>query len=480
MWGYNEYAELASFDRAFNDELFLAIVEHVIQRKASPQRPEKRLRRACTPEVTKLEVFTESERANGQLSKAKRRARKIVKNLIRTLMKRQQILFVYSYASTTALMKLQVRTRQLPLGDVGAFGTVDVGPVAVDVEMRERLRHELVESMTTTSSSFERFLVESIAEYIPVTAVERYPILRGCYADYLPRVKVIVTALGHFGDEEFKVWAAEATERGVRLVVSQHGGSFPLRDYMYDFPDRIADFSVETMATEPDVHTPVRSSKYLGQEARMGRASTTPYCMGNRGRNNLLVIPFQGSGFALRAASHPVSLQWLDATHQLMDFLNSLNRAVVPDVVVKGHPSGSHLSAAEIISSEISGGCRVSNQLLKSAMHDAKFIICTYPMTTFTEAMLTGRPMVMLFDPALFGLHTGTGPLMARLKEAQIVFYDARQASIHVNRHFESPEAWWNEPATTEARQAFLEAVNCHDGDGIGEWADMLNRARRN
>ena len=61
--------------------------------------------------------------------------------------------------------------------------------------------------------------------------------------NYLP-AKSIFTANAHFGNELFKVWAAEQKEIGAKLMISSHGGAlYPLHS-VFDHQEKIADFRV--------------------------------------------------------------------------------------------------------------------------------------------------------------------------------------------------------------------------------------------
>lgn len=88
--------------------------------------------------------------------------------------------------------------------------------------------------------------------------------------------------------------------------------------------------------------------------------------------------------------------------------------------------------------------------------------------------MLSGRPVILLYDAHLFGIHPETEPLMLRLERAQIAFRDPERAAQHLNRYFFDPSDWWGSRACLGARRAFLDALNCDSSLGLGSFEEML------
>ena len=52
-------------------------------------------------------------------------------------------------------------------------------------------------------------------------------------------IKIIHTANSHWSNVEFIFWAAKKTQFGSRFIVSEHGGSIPLKKYCFDFEENM-------------------------------------------------------------------------------------------------------------------------------------------------------------------------------------------------------------------------------------------------
>ena len=111
---------------------------------------------------------------------------------------------------------------------------------------------------------------------------------------------------------------------------------------------------------------------------------------------------------------------------------------------------------------------------LSRAFIQARVIVCTYPQTTFSEAMLTGIPTLMFFDPEVCDIHPVGRGLMRTLEDARIVFSDPKSAAEHLCEVWDDTETWWNGAETQRARDAFLETTMNQQRWPLVKWAGLL------
>jgi len=101
-------------------------------------------------------------------------------------------------------------------------------------------------------------------------------------------------------------------------------------------------------------------------------------------------------------------------------------------------------------------------------------IVCTYPETTFSEAMASGRPVVLVYPSKYYERHPIAGSLLADLRQASIAFEDPVEAAAHVNRIWDEPDAWWRAPHTRRVRDRFLTQALGNDGHWLQRWRRLL------
>jgi putative transferase (TIGR04331 family) len=118
--------------------------------------------------------------------------------------------------------------------------------------------------------------------------------------------------------------------------------------------------------------------------------------------------------------------------------------------------------------------CVSRSGTLESALAQARLIVCTYPETTFSEAMASDIPVVLVYPPEVYERHPVTAPLLEQLRGAHIVFTDAVKAAAHISAVWADVDAWWNRADVIAARRAFRDTALRIDGDWIREWTQFL------
>jgi len=106
----------------------------------------------------------------------------------------------------------------------------------------------------------------------------------------------------------------------------------------------------------------------------------------------------------------------------------------------------------------------------------AKIIICTYPETTFIEALASGRATILVFPQNHWKFHPKFQDLVNRLEKENIIFYDPIIAANHINKIWDNPLSWWDSPETKKLRElTFKELGNPNDKNWIKIWKEFLN-----
>ena len=104
----------------------------------------------------------------------------------------------------------------------------------------------------------------------------------------------------------------------------------------------------------------------------------------------------------------------------------------------------------------------------------SRVIICSYPETTFSEAMATDIPTILVYSEQLYELNDVAMPLFKMLKTAKIIFNSASEASSHINSIWADPGAWWESSETIFARAEFRRQALNIDSDWLVKWANLL------
>ena len=109
-------------------------------------------------------------------------------------------------------------------------------------------------------------------------------------------------------------------------------------------------------------------------------------------------------------------------------------------------------------------------------IQESKLIVCTYPQTTFAEALSSGTPTILVFIPRVYELIPESNELLNMLKTVKIVFTDPLEAAIHVNSIWGDIFQWWHNAEVVAAKRKFYETALRLDLEWKKSWVDYLKK----
>jgi putative transferase (TIGR04331 family) len=111
---------------------------------------------------------------------------------------------------------------------------------------------------------------------------------------------------------------------------------------------------------------------------------------------------------------------------------------------------------------------------LHKALNRSKLVICFYPDTAFLEAILSGVPTILVFDPAVSMLDKSCDFLLDDLKEASMLFYSPVEAASFLNQIHPQISAWWSSKIVRDAVEKILRYTGQSVGDTLTPWVDFF------
>lgn len=386
-----------------------------------------------------------------------------------------QVLFVHSYFPWSFLLRLQLRIGQVPYPDLSPFPVAPRNQSLAANRLRIRLEETVPLFSTEFTSPWEIHAWESLARWIPTSAVEDLGFYKDFASKHCTRTRVAVTSNAHWQDEGFKVWAAESVRRDMKLVIAEHGGGFPVKDYCFGWEERISDVCIKNLANYHPKHVRLRLPKYVQILQQNSRGSTRA----DRSirAKGLLVVPFYGNRYTIRANSQIKSHQSVDSFHLTVTALNLLSDAVGNEVTIKTMdpplPSRER-SIGDLFRAYSERPVAVFDGPLEPALNAAKLILCTYPESNFAEALMSGVPVILLYDENVNVSHANAQRTIALLKRAGIIFNDPEKAARHIDSVWPSPGEWWESEEVAHARDAYLSAQLVAESSPMKAWSAML------
>lgn len=345
------------------------------------------------------------------------------------------------------------------------FRDPEVQPSQTNTLTRAKLKKELQKEESSFDDSFVRFFLAVFSEILPRSYVESFNEIT--YASVLANgtAEASITANGHWYDDPYKLWLAHSVSNGTKIILSEHGGSLRARDYLFGFEQRSSDIFVSGWPPSSTKEIQLPLSTFIGRKAAQ-----------NIGQGkNLLVITYPGDKWALRASSQPQSYRGLSTVLMCKEFLGRLPEKPKRAVSIKVLGAK---SSWERLENEYEGlrnsGYEIRSDSLANSLEESKLVVCLYPQTTYTDAFLSGVPVILLFDEAVSGVNDQARSLLRSMEENHMFFSDSNEAAEFVASVWDNPEKWWNSEPVKTVRSAISEYAMLDQEKPLSLWAHFL------
>jgi len=384
------------------------------------------------------------------------------------LVVRYDVVFIKSYFDAQSLFRLNLALGQVPRLFLEEFNwpsdRADSAPAGAD---RAELNIEW-----KPRSSFELFLSRSLVGDLPGCVVESYRQL--CErAERVPiKTKTIVTANAHWYDTSAKFWCAEQIERGVKLVILEHGGSFPAYKELFDFEEDIADVKGTWFEPYHPKHVKVPPSKLVRRmNGRLPSFRSSPE------REYCAIIENAYPRWVYRAHFRSMAAQTLEVPALIGRWYAALDDLVRASVRLKPYPPADSVywNTRELYKEMLGEGNVLAEPRIERVFELSRVIVCTAPETVFSEAMISGLPTILIYPARFFARHPVADSLLDTLRAANVVFHDPLSAAAHINAIWAEPGLWWSQSDVMKARQAFQRQALYVGDDWLKEWTAFLN-----
>jgi putative transferase (TIGR04331 family) len=378
----------------------------------------------------------------------------------------QPVRIISDYLKPFESIRLQLALKQIP--------TLNKDSVPLNIHpIDQTQRNFLAEQLKDLGDSvFEKLLCKLLPNYIPKVHIEGYEELRNAVAKfYASDPKVILTSNGYMYDEGFKLWAAEETSRGAKLVITQHGGFYGaglfqgLEDHELKIADRY--FSWGWNSTKSKKVAPLPTPQLARLRGRL-RAKK---------KGNVLWLGMTSPRYSYRYLSLPVGPAFKYYLEDQFSFGNSLSNEVARQTIFRPNPPdyGWNLQSKFINELPQIHFYRGKKTFLEHA-RDARIVVGTYNATTLLETFSANFPTLLFWNPNLSELRSEAKQHFDALIEAKVLWHDPRAAANHLNQIFNDPLDWWWTPQVQKTIKSFNRVYGRADKQWHQDWAAELGR----
>jgi len=312
-------------------------------------------------------------------------------------------------------------------------------------------------------NQFESFIRDNIFLDAPVSFIEGYNCIKSKTSGILPNCKVIFDANSYWNNEAFKIWSAEKTNSGVKLIISEHGGSIQLKHQWFHHEEKISD---KYVVWKKSIN---KNQVQLPPNIMIGRRK------GNVFGDNLVVIGLELPPYGGKYSSGTYSSLTLEDFDQKLKFIDMLNSNIKKHARVRVK-NEYQWNIGECYCDKLGKNVLSSYNNMLEAFDDSKIIVCTYPETTLLEAMHSEIPTILLFKEEYWEFNPEFYDLVIKMKSANIIFSDPVSASMHINNIWSNPSLWWDSSLVKDARKDFFDQCGSVGEDWLDKWSMFFKK----
>jgi len=390
---------------------------------------------------------------------AKMRLLRLVDKCLDLVGGNRKIVFYNSYFPPKRLIILNLNLLQIPRFYTNNF-KIQINKDSID----ESLRANTLDWQT--KSAFESFFFANVMKDIPVAYLEAFKQINIFTDGITLDPKTIVTANAHWGDEAFKVWTAKKLREGKKLIICQHGGALPPLFDTFQHEEAIADLHTTWFKPFHPKHLQLSPNKIGDNKIK----STKKYCM---------VIGLESTRYSHRATAYAIGHQTIKFTENSIQFFRKLDEGIQSHFKLKPY-FNMGIGTAKIYADVLGEEKILTGVSFYKALKQSRLIVCTYPNTTFSEAMASGIPTILLYIPEYFETVPEADELIGILKRANILFNDPENAAEHINKIWNNVEEWWHDENVEKAKKYFFESAFDINRNWLPEWKSLFKDFEKN
>ena len=368
-----------------------------------------------------------------------------------------EVVFVSSYLSSLDLVKLQL---SLGLSPNPCSPRVEVRGSPPNPELRKIIE------LPMEQSKFERLLQKLIPEAMPTAYIEEYVnVCEASRAMFPCRPKLIFSTNALYGDEGFKFWAANQVERGVKLIVAQHGGMYgsALLSWSESHETKLAD-QYYTWGWD-DPNQPKIIPMPSGQLAKVKKLiHSDPY-------GRILWLGKSLPRYSLHLSSAPMSSLFLDYIKDQERFLRAVSTEVQKLLLLRlflhdfGWQEDLRLTDFDSSIRPYFGSKTMFEQL-----NESRLCVGTCNSTTDLETLSANFPTITFWNPEHWELRKSARSYFDDLLQVGICHKTPESAAAKVNEVYKDPLSWWMSTEVQDARKRFCNRFARTSENWILEW----------
>ena len=326
------------------------------------------------------------------------------------------------------------------------------------------------------TDEFERIVVALLPDYLPSLYLEGFEHAIATVRQLQTTTRrMVLSASGWLFHEPFKFFAAEASERGARLLAVQHGGGYGIYRLapIEDHERRVADAFVAWGWADPGAGEAGRNLPRPNFETLLRRR------IRRRGQR-ILFVSTAHTRYLYRFHASPVGSQWPDYLDWQVRFLRALPQTLRARISLRPYQQEYGHAFQEQLRSRFPN---VRWDTYPSFYHQllrARTVVIDHPGTTFLEALVANVPTVLFWDANRWEAREEAQPYLQELRRVGVLHDSPEDAADALLQAHEDPWRWWKTPERQDVRKRFVRRYALARATWAQEWSAVLKEQLSN
>ena len=358
---------------------------------------------------------------------------------------------------------------------IGVIPTIFLPTIYKISSPDNRLRDNF--KIPSSDKKFELLCSELIPLNMPKSLLEDFQNINKLVSEKYPsKVKTIITTVGYYLDDVFKIWVSRMVANGSKYIINQHGGHYGTSS--------INDSEELQMSTADYFLSWGWDTSFLRDNAKIKPLASIK--LSNliktsediRSKGNIVFPLSVWPKYGYRMYAAPTSVKQLVYFDQVFTFCKHLKQPIKNKLVLR-------LPAVSVNRGDWDLKDRIKDQNLGHTLNrtkptfaedlrDASLAIINTNSTTILETLVLNIPTIMILDYKMWAISDNAIKDFRMLQKAGIIFETAKEASIWVNDNFHIIDSWWAQNQRQKAKDSFVQKYALSSKTYLKDWRSFL------
>ena len=317
------------------------------------------------------------------------------------------------------------------------------------IKIKDNVNQIKLQKLKIKGSEFEKFVINNIFDDIPLCFTSGFKHLNALSDKIKLDPRVIISGTQHVHNELAKLWLLKQKYiKNKKLFIVSHGGGHQnLSLTMYDYEHKIGNYFFQWLDKKTFFNFRLPNTKYLFNIKKRAKNSEKIVFVGNELKS-----------YINRISPGPMSISSANIIKDLETICQNVDTNIKSKIFYA--PKKEMINFFfEKLSRILKKKQILPNSELDTHIKHSKLVICTYPQTTFFDAIMSG-PTILVYNPKLWRQYKKLDKSYKSLKENNIIFDNPKDAANHINKIWKDIDQWWQKEDVINAKNLFLKEFN--------------------